>query len=159
MNFVPIVVPSLSSETLWRQESHCSTSSSSSSSSPTASEIKTREREDRIESDISPVTVSTTVDERSVRPDDNQAIKKKPKTKKGTQEGIQVVQTLKSKSGCKNSGKNWWTKFQKMETQPPVLLMKYLESPHSRDVRIWLNRVFILISLNTEIARSASGPK
>ena len=76
-NFVPVVVPGLStssssgsnsstSRTHSRQESHCSTSSSSSSSSPTVSAIKTREREDR--SDISPVTVSTTVDERSGRP-------------------------------------------------------------------------------------------
>ena len=78
----PIVVPGLSSsssgssstsKTPSRQESHCSTSSSSSSSSPRVSEIQTREREDRIESDISPMTVSTTVDERSGRPDDNQA--------------------------------------------------------------------------------------
>ena len=34
------------------------------------SDTKTREREDQIESDISPVTVSTTVDERSGRPDE-----------------------------------------------------------------------------------------
>ena len=63
-NFVPIVVPGLSSsssgssstsKTLSRQESHSSSSSSTSSSSPTVSEIQTREREDRIESDISPV--------------------------------------------------------------------------------------------------------
>ena len=59
-----------------RQESHSSSSSSSSSSSPTVSEIRTRERGDRIDSDISPVHVSTTVDERSGRPDDNQANKK-----------------------------------------------------------------------------------
>ena len=58
-----------------RQENHCSPSSSSSSSSPTVSEIQTREREDQTESDISPVLVSTTVDERSGRPDDNQANK------------------------------------------------------------------------------------
>ena len=69
-NFVPIVVPGLSysssgsdsstSRTLSRQDSHCSTSSSSSSSSPTvtSSGNETREREDRIESDISPVTVN-----------------------------------------------------------------------------------------------------
>ena len=97
-NFVPIVVPGLSnsssgssstSRTPMKQESHCSTSSSSSSSSPTVSEIQTREREDRIESDISPVTVSTTVDERSGRPHDNQANKnqkpnkKEPKRKHG----------------------------------------------------------------------------
>ena len=80
-NFVPIVVPGLSassssgsdqsaSRTLSRQESHCSTSSSSSSSSPTvtSSENETREREDRIESAISPVTVSTKVDDRTVKP-------------------------------------------------------------------------------------------
>ena len=63
--------------------SHCSTSSSSSSSSPTviSSDTKTREREDRIESDISPVTVSTTVDDRSRRPVVDQA-NKAPKTNK-----------------------------------------------------------------------------
>ena len=72
-NFVPIVVPGLSSsssgssstsKTPSRKESHCSSSSSSSSSSPTVSEIQTQERGDRIESDISPVHVSTTVDDR-----------------------------------------------------------------------------------------------
>ena len=84
--FVPVVVPNLSansssgsdsstSRTLSRQKSHCSTSSSSSSSSPTLSDTETRERKDRIESGISPVTVSTTVDERSVRPDVDQANK------------------------------------------------------------------------------------
>ena len=82
-NFVPIVVPGLStnsssgssstSKTPSRQESHCSTSFSSSSSSPTVGEIQTRERKDRTESDFSPVTVSTTVDDRSGRPDDTQA--------------------------------------------------------------------------------------
>ena len=92
-NFVPIVVPGLStsssfgsyqstSRTPSRQESYCSTSSSSSSSSPTAtsSDNETREREDRIQSDISPVPVSNSVDDRSGRPDDTQA-NKNPKTK------------------------------------------------------------------------------
>ena len=83
-NFVPIVVPGLSSSssgssstsrTPSRQENHCSPSSSSSSSSPTVSEVHTREREDLAENDLSPVPVSTTVDERSGRPDDNQANK------------------------------------------------------------------------------------
>ena len=89
-NFVPIVVPGLSSSstgssstsrTPSRQESHCSSSSSSSSSSPTVSEIQTRERGDQTESDISPVHVSTTLDDRSERPDDGQA-NKNPKTNK-----------------------------------------------------------------------------
>ena len=75
---------SSTSRTLSRQESHCSTSSSSSSSSPTVSDTKTREREDRIESDISPVTVSTMVDERSRRPDVDQA-NKTPKNLKNPQ--------------------------------------------------------------------------
>ena len=72
---------SSTSRTLSKEERHRSTSSSSSSSSPTVSEIQTREREDRTESDISPVTVSTTVDERSGRPDIDQANKIR-KTKK-----------------------------------------------------------------------------
>ena len=101
-NFVPVVVPGLStssssgsyqstSRTPSRQESHCSTSSSSSSSSPTvtSSENETRERENRIEGDTSPVPVSTKVDDRtgqlvddrSGRPDDTQA-NKIPKTHK-----------------------------------------------------------------------------
>ena len=58
-----------------KHESHSSSSSSSSPSSPTVSEIQTREREDQTESDISPVHVSTTVDERSGRPDVDQAKK------------------------------------------------------------------------------------
>ena len=78
-NFVPIVVPGLSSSssgssstsmTPSRQESHSSSFSSASSSSPTVSENKTREQEDQIESDISPVQVSNSVDDRSGQPDE-----------------------------------------------------------------------------------------
>ena len=77
-NFVPIVVPGLSSSssgssstlrTPLKQESHSSSSSSSSSSSPTVSEIQIREREDGIYSDTSPVQVSTSVDDGSGQPD------------------------------------------------------------------------------------------
>ena len=65
---------SSTSRTLSRQESHCSTYSSSSSSSPAVSDTKTREREDRIVSDISPVPVSSfNVDDRTGRPDIDQA--------------------------------------------------------------------------------------
>ena len=71
-NFVPIVVPGLSSSssasssilrTLMKQESHSSLSSSSSPSSPTVGEIPVREREDSPNSDISPVPVSEFVDD------------------------------------------------------------------------------------------------
>ena len=73
-NFVPTVVPGLSSsssgssstsKTPLKQESHSSSSSSSSSSPPTVSEIQIRERKDGNSSDISPVQVSNLVDDRS----------------------------------------------------------------------------------------------
>ena len=82
-NFVPIVVPGLSSSssgsssalrTPMKQESH-SSSSSSSPSSPTVGEIPVREREDAPNSDISPVPVSELVDDRSGKPDETQANK------------------------------------------------------------------------------------
>ena len=71
-NFVPIVVPGLSSfsstsssssRTPIEQESR-SSSSSSSPSSPTVGEMSVREREDAPNSDISPVPVSELVDDR-----------------------------------------------------------------------------------------------
>ena len=48
--------------------------------------------------------------------------------------------------------------FLNTDTHTPVLLMNHLCLP-LREVRIWVSTVFILISLKTEIARSASGPK
>ena len=63
-NFVPTVVPGLSSsssgssstsKTPSKQESHSSSSSSSSSSSPSVGDLSVREREDVTNSDISPV--------------------------------------------------------------------------------------------------------
>ena len=104
-----------------RQENHCPPCSPSPSSSPTVSEIQTREREDQTESDISPVHVSTMVDEGSGRPDDNQANKnpktteKEPKREQGD--------PLFADSGRASS-----------------------EILYSRDVRIWVSTVFILIS-------------
>ena len=89
-NFVPIVVPGLSSSssgssstsrTPLRQESHSSSSSSSSPSSPTVGDLSVREREDVTNSDISPVPVSKLVDDSSGRPDEDQA-NKIPKTNK-----------------------------------------------------------------------------
>ena len=50
-------------------------------------------------------------------------------------------------------------KFHYTEILTPVLLMKFLWSPHSRDARIWVSNVFILISLKTEIAKSVKRPK
>ena len=59
-----------------KQESH-----SSSSSSPTVGEIQVREREDATNSEISPVPMSTLVDDGSGQPDEIQA-NKNPKTNK-----------------------------------------------------------------------------
>ena len=53
-----------------KQESHSSSSSSASPSSPTVGEIQIREREDAPNSDISPVQVSTLVDDGSGQPDE-----------------------------------------------------------------------------------------
>ena len=82
-NFVPIVVPGLTSSsstsssslrTLMKQESHSSSSSSSSSPcSPTVGEMSVREREDAPNSDISPVPVSELVDDRTGKPLETQA--------------------------------------------------------------------------------------
>ena len=92
-NLVPIVVPGLSSsssgssstsKTPSGQDSLSSSPSSTSSSSPTVSEIQSREREDQTESDISPVQVSNSVDDRSGRPDDTQANKTPNPNKKET---------------------------------------------------------------------------
>ena len=89
-NFVPIVVPGLSSSssgssstsrTPLRKESHSSSSSSSSPFSPTVGEIPVREREDVTDSDMFPVPVSESVDDRSRQPDETQA-NQIPKTNK-----------------------------------------------------------------------------
>ena len=47
--------------------------------------------------------------------------------------------------------------FLNMETLTPVLLMKCLQSPRSRDVRFCVSTVFIFNFLKTEIARSSRG--
>ena len=102
--------------------------------------------------------MSTTVDERSGRPVVDQA-NKTPKKKSHRQNG-ETRCILKSWSGCKNLKKIWWmVKFLNTETHTPVLLLKYLQSPHSRDVRICVSTVFILFSLKTEIERSVRGRK
>ena len=51
------------------------------------------------------------------------------------------------------------TEFLNTETNTPVLHMNHLYSLCLREVRICVKTVFILISLKTDIARSARGPK
>ena len=130
-NFVPIVVPGLSSSssgssstfrTPMKQESH-----SSSSSSPTVGEIQVRERKDAPNSDISPVPVSNLVDDGSGQPDKIQANKTQKPNEKETTIEWETRQILRSRNGCKNSGKIWWMmKFHYREALTPVHLMKFL---------------------------------
>ena len=91
-NFVPIMVPGLSSSssgssstlrTPMKQESRSSSSSSSSPSSPTVDEISVRETEDASNRDISPVPVSELIDDRTGEPVENQA-NQIPKSKERT---------------------------------------------------------------------------
>ena len=56
-----------------KQKSHSSSSSSSSPSSPTVGEMSVQERKDAPDSDISPVPVSESVDDRSGKPEETQA--------------------------------------------------------------------------------------
>ena len=119
-NFVPIVVPGLSSSssgssstsrTPVKQESHSSSSSSASPSSPTVGEMLVREREDAPNSDFSPVQVSELVDDRTEEPVQTQA--------------NQIPNT--NRNGCKNSGRIWWMmKFHHREALTPVPLMNFL---------------------------------
>ena len=169
-NFVPIVVPGLSASsssgsyqsalrTPSRQESHCSPSSGSSSSSPTVSEIQIREREDGINCGISPVQVSTPVDERSGRPYNNPA-NKIPKTNKKEPKREQSDPLFSEiPEWLQESRENL------VDDEIPVHGDSQASSsheasfgPYSRDVRIWVSTVFILISQKTEIARSVKGP-
>ena len=169
-NFVPIVVPGLtsssstsssSSRTPIKQETHSSSYSPSSPSSPTVGEIPVRERENAPNSDISPVPVSESVGDRTGEPVETQANEipkinqKRPRLKRETR-----VTILRFRNGCKNSGRIWWmTKFHYEEALTPVLPRKFLWSRLQRDVRIWVSTLCFLISLKTQIARSANGPK
>ena len=89
-NFVPVVVPGLSTSSSSGSHHSISTSSSSSPTTATSSDSETREREDRTESDTSPVPVSN-VDDKSGTPvvcretnhdQGNQANRKLQKTNK-----------------------------------------------------------------------------
>ena len=171
-NFVPIVVPGLSSSsfgssstsrTPMKQESHSSSSSSSSPSSPTVGEIPVREREDVTNSDISPVPVSELVDDRSGRPDETQA-NKIPKTNK-KETTIERCDPL-----CSDDSEipEWLQEFREnlVDDEIPLQRGSHASSSHEASLEPTTKRredlvstMFILISLKTEIARSVNGPK
>ena len=132
---------SSTSRTLSRQGSHYSTSSSSSSSSLTVSEIQTREREDRIESDISPVTVSTTVDERSGRPDINQA-NKNPKTNKKEPKSEQGDPLFTDSGRARSEIPEWLREFREnlVDDEIPVHGDSHASSSHEASLEPILKR-------------------
>ena len=99
--------------------------------------MSVREREDAPNSDISPVPVCELVDDRSGKPEEIQA-NKISKTK-------QKETTIERGNPCDSEIPEWLQEFREILVQ--------------RDVRIWVNTMFILISLKTEIARSVNGPK
>ena len=130
-----------------KQESHSSSSSSSSSSSPTVSEIQIREREDGSNSDISPVQVSNSVDDRSGQPDETTIERGNPLDSE-IPEWLQefkgnLVDDEISLQGGSHASSSDEVSFDRLQ----------------RDVRFWVSTVLKLISLKTEIARSVKGPK
>ena len=135
-NFVPVVVPGLSSSssgssstlrTSMKQESHSSSSSSSSPSSPTVGEIQVRERKDAPNSDISPVPVSNLVDDGSRQPDKIQANKTQKPNKKETTIEWGNPSDSEIPEWLQEFRENWWMmKFHYREALTPVLLMKFL---------------------------------
>ena len=169
-NFVPIVVPGLSSSssgssstlrTSMKQESHSSSSSSSSPSSPTGSEIQTREQEGRIDSDTSPVQVFNSVGDGSGQPDETQA-NKNPKTNK--------KETTIERGNLLNSEiPEWLQEFREILVDDEISLQggSHASSSHDASLEPTTKRredlgkhnVSYSFSLKTEIARSASGPK
>ena len=167
-NFVPIVVPGLTSSsstssstsrTPLKQESR---SSSSSSSSPFTYSRRNfvKGKMHLTETSLQCQCLNWLMIERVNLWKPQPTKFQKPIKKRPRSNGETCVMILRFRNGCKNSGKIWWmTKFHCREALTPVLLLKSLWSRLQRDVRIWVNTMFILISLKTEIARSVNGPK
>ena len=138
-----------------KQESHSSSSSSSSSpSSPTVGEMSVREREDALNSDISPVPVSELVDDRTGEPEETQA-NQIPKSKERT--------TIERRNLCDDPEiPEWLQEFREnlVDDEIPLQGGSHASSSHEATTkRIWVSTICILIFPKTEIARSVNGPK
>ena len=136
-NFVPIVVPGLSSSssgssstlrTSMKQESHFSSSSSSSPSSPTVGEIQVREREDAPNSDISPVPVSNLVDDGSGQPEEIQANKNQKPNKKET--------TIERRNPLDSEIKEWLQEFRENLVDDEIPLQGGSHASSSHEVSL-----------------------
>ena len=132
-NFVPIVVPDLtssssasssSSRTPMKQERHSSSSSSSSPSSPTVGDLSVREREDVTDNDISPVPVSEFVDDRSGKPEEIQANEFPKSNKKET--------TIERGNLCDSEIPEWLQEFREnlVDDESPLQGGSHASSSH-----------------------------
>ena len=136
-NFVPIVVPGLSSSssassstlrTPMKQESHSSSSSSSSPSSPTVGEIPVREWEDAPNSDISPVPVSELVDDRSGKHEEIQANQIHQSNKKET--------TMERGNPCDSEIPEWLQEFREILVDDEIPLQGGSHASSSHEVSL-----------------------
>ena len=136
-NFVPIVVPGLSSSssassssprTPIKQESHSSSSSSSSPSSLTVGEISVREREDAPNSDISPVPVSELVDDRTGKLVETQANEIPKSNKKET--------TIERRNPCDSEIPEWLQEFRKNLVDDEIPLQGGSHASSSHEVSL-----------------------
>ena len=146
-----------------RQEIDHPTSSSSSSTSQTttvSSDSETRAREDLCGVDSHPVTVSSSHVERKERGDPLTKPTKNPKPNKNEDHDVERCDPLCSEIP------EWLQEFRKklVDDGVPERRDSHASSSHElslepTQVWIWVNTVFILTSLKTEIARSVRGPK
>ena len=159
-NFVPIVVPGLSSSssassstsrTPMKQESHSSSSSSSSLSSPTVDEISVREREDAPDSDISPVPVSELADDRTGKLVETQANE--------TQKPVKKETPIERRNLCDDPEiSEWLQEFREnlVDDEIPLQGGAHASASHEVSLEPTAKR---REDLETEIARSVNGPK
>ena len=123
--------------------------------------MSVREREDAPDSDISPVPVSEFVDDSSGRPDEDQANKIPKTNRKET--------TIEQGNLCDDSEiPEWLQKFREnlVDDEIPLQGGSHASSSHEASLEPttkrredWVSTMCILISLQTEIARSVNGPK
>ena len=118
--------------------------------------FRLKKREGRIDSDSFPVQVSNSAGDESGQPDETQANKNPKTNKKET--------TIERGNSLNSEIPEWLQEFGEnlVDDEIPLQGGSHASSSQSRlprDVRIWVNIMFILISLKTEIARSVKGPK
>ena len=136
-NFVPIVVPGLSSSssassstlrTPVKQESHSSSSSSSSPFFTYSRRNSGSRREDAPNSDISPVPVSELVDDRSGKPEEIQANKNPKPNKKET--------AIKRGNPCDSEIPEWLQEFRENLVDDEIPLQGGSHASSSHEVSL-----------------------